>query len=174
MIRVAGIEKESIIDGEGLRYVIFTQGCNHNCAGCQNPQTHSFDGGTDMYINDIMKDILSNPLLDGITLSGGDPFFQANECRKLALKAKKEGLNVWAYTGFVFEEFINFIKNDKNDNRINNDMINLLKVVDVVVDGPFILSKKSADSLFRGSYNQRIIDVKQSIKKMRVVEYSII
>lgn len=171
MIRIAGIEKESTVDGEGVRYVIFTQGCNHNCPGCQNPQTHSFTDGNDVEITELLTDILINPLLDGITLSGGDPFFQAKECEKLALAVKKQGLTVWAYTGFIFEEFIKFIENKPCDKRINKDMIKLLKTVDILVDGPFIIDKKSLDCIFRGSSNQRLIDVKQSLKKKKAIEY---
>ena len=113
MIRVASIEKESTLDGEGWRYVIFTQGCSHNCKGCHNPQTHSFDGGELMDDSTLLSDILSNPLLDGITLSGGDPFFQAKQLIDLCKSIVDNGLNIWAYTGFIFDEFIKF-KNSVN------------------------------------------------------------
>jgi len=170
MIKVADIEKESIVDGVGIRYTIFTQGCSHNCEGCHNPSTHDFNGGTPMSDVKLLADIKSDPLIDGITLSGGDPFFQAAELINLVKQCKRFGLTVWAYTGFIFEEFIKFMDNEKCDKRITQDMIDLLKLIDVLVDGPFILSMKTYECLYRGSYNQRIIDVPNSIKEHRVVE----
>lgn len=105
-IRIAGIEDESIVDGPGIRMVIFTQGCNHNCIGCHNPESHSFHGGELIDVEDILNMIKENPLLDGITLSGGEPFEQALECSILAKEVKKLGLNVITYTGYTFEEIL--------------------------------------------------------------------
>lgn len=173
MLRIAGIEKESIVDGEGLRYVIFTQGCSHNCHGCHNPETHDFNGGKIVNTQDLLNEILANPLLDGVTLSGGDPLFQAKQCIEIVKACKENNLTVWLYTGFEFEQFIRFLNNEKCDERINKYMISLLRKVDVVVDGPFIESKKTLDSLFRGSSNQRLIDSKKSLRSRKIVEYKI-
>ncbi|WP_313757340.1 anaerobic ribonucleoside-triphosphate reductase activating protein [Tissierella sp.] len=149
-IRIAGIEEESIVDGPGIRLVVFTQGCSHNCIGCHNPETHSFYGGKLIDIDDIVNMIIQNPLLDGITLSGGEPFEQATECSILAEKVKNMGLNVVTYTGYTFEEIL---RNDK--------FRELLLQTDILIDGKFDISKKSMMLQFRGSTNQRIIDVKK-------------
>ena len=104
-IRISGITPESIVDGEGIRYVIFTQGCPHHCPGCHNPSTHQFNGGKVVAIHDILTDIEKNSkYIDGITLSGGEPFCQIDQCGIIAKKAQKLGLTVWCYTGFSFEE----------------------------------------------------------------------
>ncbi|MBU5257004.1 anaerobic ribonucleoside-triphosphate reductase activating protein [Tissierella praeacuta] len=149
-IRIAGIEEESIVDGPGIRLVVFTQGCNHNCIGCHNPETHSFYGGKLIDIDNIINMIIENPLLDGITLSGGEPFEQAIECSILAKKVRNMGLNVVTYTGYTFEEIL------RNDN-----FRELLLQTDILIDGKFDISKKSMMLQFRGSTNQRIIDVKK-------------
>ena len=104
-ILISGIERESIVDGEGIRYVIFTQGCPHHCHGCHNPQTHSFDGGKVVSIDTLLDDISKRKgWLDGITLSGGEPFCQTDQCSAIAEKAHEMGLSVWCYTGYVFED----------------------------------------------------------------------
>ena len=144
---------DSIVDGEGLRAVIWTQGCSHNCPGCHNPETHDFNKGVVVPIEDVKEKIKNLALQDGITLSGGDPFFQAEAVTEIAKFAKELKLNVWAYTGFLFEDLI---KNEKTRE--------LLNYVDVLVDGKFILDKKSLNLKFRGSSNQRIINVKKSLK----------
>lgn len=149
-IRIAGIEEESIVDGPGIRMVIFTQGCKHNCMGCHNPETHSFDGGYLIDINHIINMVKENPLLDGITISGGDPFEQSYECSILAKKVKDLGLNIVTYTGYTFEEIL---KTEKYRD--------LLLQTDILIDGKFDISKKSMMIPFIGSTNQRIIDVKK-------------
>lgn len=155
LIRISGITPESIVDGEGIRYVIFAQGCPHHCPSCHNPSTHSFDGGKNVLINDILTDIAKNKnYIDGITLSGGEPFCQIDQCSIIAREARKMGLTVWCYTGYIFEELYG-----------RADAINLLNYVDILVDGPFILEERSLDLYFRGSRNQRIIDVQESLEK---------
>lgn len=149
-IRVSGIVEESIVDGPGIRFVLFTQGCRHKCKGCHNPQTHSFNGGKLMEVHEIVEMIKSNPLLKGISLSGGDPFEQAEECLVLAKEVKKLGLDVLAYTGYRIEELLE-----------NEDQRKLLKEVDILIDGPFILEERTELLKFRGSENQRIINVKE-------------
>ncbi len=158
-IRISGLVNDSIVDGPGFRYTVFTQGCPHHCPGCHNPQTHDFEGGKDMDTADIVRKFLDNPLLDGITLSGGEPFCQCAACAELARAAKKAGLNVWAYSGYTFEQLM-----EKPEAR------ELLETADVLVDGPFILAQRTLDAHWRGSKNQRLIDVPASLKAGYAVE----
>lgn len=169
-LRIAAINKESIVDGKGLRYVVYEQGCNHNCIGCHNPETHDFKGGKLFAIKTILKDIEKDPCLDGVTLSGGDPFFQAKNNVPFLKEVKKKNINVWAYTGFKIEDFLAFINGEPTDKRINADMIEMLKLVDVLVDGRFELENRSLTCKFRGSTNQRIIDVKKTLETNNVTE----
>ncbi len=157
LIRISGIEPESIVDGEGIRYVIFTQGCPHYCPGCHNPQTHSFYGGKLVSIEDILDDISKRKdCIDGITLSGGEPFCQIYQCALIAEKAHDMGLSVWCYTGYLFED-------------LYRQGIDLLKHIDILVDGPYIESEKSLDLYFKGSANQRVINVPESLKNDRII-----
>lgn len=158
-IRVAGIVNDSIVDGPGFRLAVFTQGCPHACEGCHNPETHDFDGGTIKDTGDIIRMMEDNPLLDGITLSGGDPFCQAEPCIELARAAKKLNLSVWAYSGWTFEEI-----------SADAEMAKLLGEIDILIDGPFILAQRTLDKRFMGSKNQRAIDVKASLAEGRVIE----
>ena len=151
-IRISGIVEESIVDGPGIRLVVFTQGCKHNCKDCHNRHTHDFDGGYDIVIDDIIDLVKANPLLDGITLSGGDPFEQVLACNNLAIKVKELGLNVITYTGYTFEQIMKNIEHKE-----------LLLNTDILIDGKFEISNKDLTLPFRGSKNQRIIDVKKSI-----------
>lgn len=173
MIRVAGRELESVIDGEGLRYVLFMQGCSHNCLGCQNPDTHAFDGGELMDEQEILDEVDKDPILDGVTLSGGDPFFQADKLIPMCEHWRKRGLDLWAYTGFKFEEFLNFINKESCSKKVTDDMIKLLEYLDVVVDGPFVLSKKTMEKAYVGSSNQRLVDVKKSLANNKVILYEL-
>lgn len=143
-IRIAGIVPESYVDGDGIRFAIFMQGCFRNCRGCHNPETHAIDGGKIFDTAEIIAEIKKNPLLTGITLSGGEPLLQIAPALELAKAAKNLGLNVWLYTGYKFEEI------PKNADE-------LLKFVDVVVDGEYIEELRNLDLAFRGSENQRII-----------------
>lgn len=159
-ISLSGITGDSIVDGPGIRLTIFTQGCPHHCPGCHNPQTHDPNGGSWGDTDDILAVIAENPLLDGITLSGGDPFMQPKECTELAKGAHKYGLNVWTYTGYTWEAL--FAENDP-------DKITLLKESDVLIDGPFLLAERSLELKFKGSRNQRIIDVKKSLEAGKII-----
>lgn len=143
-IRIAGIVPESYVDGEGIRFVIFMQGCLRNCTGCQNPDTHSLDGGKILDTSEIIDAVKKNPLLTGITLSGGEPLLQIEPALELAKAAKNLNLDVWLYTGYKFEE-------------IPAAAQELLKFVDVVVDGEYIEELRDLELEFRGSKNQRII-----------------
>ena len=159
-IKVAGFVSDSVVDGPGLRFALFVQGCQLSCEGCHNPQTQNFEGGTWMSIGELFAKIENNPLLDGVTLSGGEPLCQAKQLLPLVQKIKDKDLHLAVYTGFVFEKLL----------EINNqDMLQLLQFVDVLIDGPFVQSLKSHDLKFKGSKNQRTIDVKQSLMQKRVV-----
>lgn len=164
ILKIAGIVEESIVDGPGIRFVIFTQGCPHNCKGCHNPQTHDFNGGKDIKIDEIIEMIKSNPLLKGITLSGGEPFMQAKQLSILIDKIKDSNLDIITYTGFKYEELIN----NSND---ENSFMELLIRTDILIDGKFEEDKKDDSLMFRGSSNQRAIDVKLSIQDGKIVEY---
>lgn len=157
-IRLAGdLQSDSIVDGEGLRTVIWTQGCSHNCLGCHNPETHDFNGGYEVDIEDLKQKIKNLKYQDGITLSGGDPFFQIPACLEIAKYCQSLGLNVWCYTGYTFEQLLNMASS-------NELILDFLRQIDVLIDGRFILSQKSLNLKFRGSKNQRVLDVKKSLK----------
>lgn len=162
-VRLAGnIQPDSIVDGEGIRVVVWMQGCSHNCKGCHNPNTHSFDGGFLSDTEEVKKEISKLKSITGVTLSGGDPMFQIEASLDIAKFAHQIGLNVWCYTGYTFEQLLAIA-------RVNPKMLDLLKELDVVVDGKFILEEKSADVKFRGSKNQRIIDVPKSLKENKAI-----
>ena len=160
ILNIAGFNKNSITDGPGFRFVIFAQGCIHNCKGCHNPETHAFGVGTDYTAAEIIAMIKKNPMIKGVTLSGGDPFCQAQQFATLSAELKKQGYEICAFTGYLFE---NLIK-DKTD-----DKYKLLENVDILIDGPFIESEKSLELKFKGSRNQRTIDVPKSLEKGEVV-----
>lgn len=161
-IRLAGIAFESLVNGPGLRRVFFAQGCIHNCKGCFNPDTHSLDGGEFHNIDKLVENVKQNPMLKGVTFSGGDPFEQAEEFAYMAEKLKELGLNIWCYTGYTFEYIL-------NKKKANGGWEKLLKYVDVLIDGRFEEDKKDSNLKFRGSGNQRIIDIEKSLEKECVV-----
>ena len=162
-IRLArDLQTDSIVDGEGIRTVIWTQGCIHNCKGCHNPETHSFNDGILVDIETVKKELSSLSGQTGITFSGGDPMCQPKECAIIAEYAKSINLNIWCYTGYTFEKLLEM-------SRKNKDIMKFLKNIDVLVDGPFILKEKSFDVKFRGSKNQRLIDVPKSLKENKIV-----
>lgn len=156
----SNLQSDSIVDGDGIRTVIWFQGCRHHCRECQNPETWSFDGGIEFDVEDIKEQMKNLKYQTGITLSGGDPFFQAPAAAEIAKFAHSIGLNVWCYTGFTYDEII-----DANDEKME-----LLKNTDVLVDGRFEIENKSLACKFRGSTNQRVIDVKKSLEKGEVVK----
>ena len=161
-LRVSGIVKESITDGPGIRYVVFVQGCPHGCPGCHNPGTHSFEGGTIMTTEEIFSEIKQNPLLDGVTFSGGEPLCQSEALAELAGMVHSIGLNVITYTGYIFECLMLHENLVPASDRILH-WKELVNNSDYLIDGPFVESKKSYDLLFRGSSNQRILDCKKSM-----------
>lgn len=143
-----------------MRFTVFTQGCPHGCPGCHNPETHDPFGGREVPVTELAEGFLRNPLLHGITLSGGDPFAQAEECAALARLAHEKGLDVWTYTGYTYE---------KLSAAADAGWEALLAETDVLVDGPFLLAQRSYGALFRGSINQRLIDVKATRARGEVV-----
>lgn len=162
MLRVAELINDSIVDGPGLRFTIFTQGCPHHCEGCHNPQTHDPAGGYEISAEAVMDKIKENPLLDGVTFSGGEPFLQAKELLPIARAVKDMGMNVIAYSGFTFEELLKI-----------KDAAELLHYVDILIDGRFVLAERSLELRFRGSKNQRVLDVKRSFEAGRAIEIEI-
>lgn len=160
-IRLASdLQTDSIVDGVGIRTVIWTQGCSHNCPSCHNPHTHDFKGGELVELDDVIDRLEDLSGQDGVTFSGGDPMFQPKECAILAKKVKELGMNVWTYTGFTFEQLISMG---------NPDILDFLSNIDVLVDGKFEIENKSLDLEFRGSSNQRIIDVPKSLENHEVI-----
>ncbi len=158
----ADLQVDSIVDGPGLRAVLWTQGCSHHCPGCQNPQTWDFNGGGLVPIDMVKEAIDELEYQDGITFSGGDPMFQPEACNELAEYCKSKGLNIWVYTGFTFEELMEIAKKKPI-------YLEFLNKIDVLVDGRFIESQRDLNLLFRGSANQRLIDVPKTLKKGEIV-----
>ena len=150
VLRIAGIVRESIVDGPGIRFVVFAQGCPHRCKGCHNESTHDFEGGYDCSIEKILTEIDKNPLLAGVTFSGGEPFCQASAFYDLGIEIKKRGLDIVAYSGYTFERL-------KDMAVTNADISHLLEIIDYLVDGPFFLEEKDLTLEFRGSRNQRFL-----------------
>ena len=165
-IRIAGTVEESIVDGPGLRYVIFTQGCPHNCEGCHNPQTHDCNAGKLVKIDTLIEKINSNPLINGVTLSGGEPFLQARKLSKLVDKLDRNKLDIMAYTGFEYENLMRL------SNPING-FDELIGKLDVLIDGKFDKTKKDELLMFRGSSNQRVIDCKKSVATGEIFEVEV-
>lgn len=154
----ADLQEDSIVDGEGIRTVVWTQGCPHQCKGCHNSMTHDFNGGEEVEVLDVIERLKELKGQDGITLSGGDPVCQSDACYYIAKEAHELGMNVWCYTGYTYEKML-----------LNPKMKKLLSEIDVLVDGKFVLEEKSLDLYFKGSRNQRIIDVKKSLEEEKVV-----
>ena len=161
-VRISGSKKHSSVNGPGVRYVLFFQGCPHNCPGCQNPETHDPAGGTERIVANVVQDILQTKYLDGLTFSGGDPLLQPEAVIEIAQAVKKTGLNIWLYTGWTFEQIQKGAAGEKAKEA--------LTLLDVLVDGPFVEKLKTGHAIWRGSDNQRLIDVQQSLKENRVVE----
>lgn len=162
-LRIAGIVNDSIVDGVGMRFTIFVQGCPHHCSGCHNPQTHDFSGGKDTTTEELLSKIKANPLLDGVTFSGGEPFCHASVLAALGKEIHAMGLNIVTYTGYTFEELIAGSSN-------HPEWTELLRETDILIDGRFEESLKSYDIRFRGSTNQRYLDAKASLEQCTAVE----
>ena len=154
-VRISGSKKHSSVNGPGVRYVLFFQGCPHHCPGCQNPETHDPVGGTERNVADVIQEILQTKYLDGLTFSGGDPLLQPDAVIEIARAAKNAGLNIWLYTGWTFEQ-------EKAKEALTQ--------LDVLVDGPFVEKLKTGNAIWRGSDNQRLIDVPRSLAEGSVIE----
>ena len=160
MLNLSGIVSDSIVDGPGIRTTIFSQGCPHHCPGCHNPETWDFGCGTQVPVEAILDIVKSNPLCRGVTFSGGEPFAQAAGFAKLAKLLTEKGYEVASYSGYTFEELLEGSEDQKT----------LLESIDILIDGPFLLSQKSLEIAFRGSRNQRILDAKKSLAAGKAVE----
>lgn len=154
-MRIYGLVQDSIVDGPGFRFSCFVQGCPHRCPGCHNPDSHDPGGGREMAVEEVAAQLLGNPMTDGLTLSGGEPFAQAEDCLALARAAHAHGLNVWSYSGWTFEHL---------RDRGSEAQRALLAELDVLVDGPFLLEERTLALPWRGSRNQRVIDARTSLK----------
>ncbi len=160
MLYVAGFANDSIVDGPGIRFTVFFQGCPHHCPGCQNPETWAFEGGTPFTPEAILERVQHNPLAKGVTFSGGEPFAQAEGIIPLARLLRENGYELASYTGYTFEELMAGTPAQKE----------LLGLLDTVVDGRFVLEQLTLELRFRGSRNQRILNVAQSLAAGHAVE----
>ncbi len=160
MLNLSGIVEDSIVDGPGIRLTVFSQGCPHHCPGCHNPETWPFDCGTPMSEERILQIARGNPLCRGVTFSGGEPFSQAEGFAKLAVLLKEAGYEVASYTGYTFEHLLTGSPEQRR----------LLEAIDVLIDGPFLLAQRSLEIAFRGSRNQRILDVPKSLAAKEAVQ----
>lgn len=160
MLRIAGIQQDSIVDGPGIRCVIFTQGCPHRCPGCHNPQTHDPKGGREADVQEILTQIAGNPLASGVTFSGGEPFVQAKALVPVAEGVKKMGKHLMIYTGYLYEQLA-----DSHEPEVQR----LLMLADVLVDGPFMMEERDLTLPYRGSANQRVIDLEKTRERGEVV-----
>jgi anaerobic ribonucleoside-triphosphate reductase activating protein len=161
-VRISGVVNESVVDGLGIRTAVFFQGCCHGCPGCHNPETWDLRGGVEVAVADLIPQLKLNPLVSGVTFSGGEPFLQAGPAAVLGKIIKQMGLNLWVYTGFTWEDLT-------NDQGL--PFKELLEIADVLIDGPFVEKLQEGRLAFRGSSNQRIIDVQASLKTGKVVEF---
>lgn len=172
-LRIAGVVEDSIVDGPGLRMTVFTQGCLHACPGCHNPHTHDFQGGDETTVGELYARMVDNPLCSGLTLSGGEPLCQAAACGALVALAKKAGKNVWLYSGYTWEQIISIREGGAEAPGGTPEAVGrLIDHTDVLVDGPFILAQRSLTLPFRGSANQRLIDVPASLEMGEAVLWS--
>jgi anaerobic ribonucleoside-triphosphate reductase activating protein len=162
-VKLAGITRESVTDGPGMRITVFFQGCEHHCPGCHNPETWDREGGVAYDLDDVFGLMHDSPLITGVTLSGGEPFLQPDAAAAIAAEFHARQKSVWVYTGFLWD----FLLKENDPLRMN-----LLRQCDVLVDGPFRQTERQAGLFFRGSANQRFIRVKDSLEQARMVKWS--
>lgn len=156
-LQIAGIIDDSTVDGPGVRYAIFTQGCSHYCPGCHNPETHDYNSGTNIEIDDLLADIACFKYIKGVTLSGGEPFDQPEALTEFVVRLKNKGYDVLIFSGYTFEEIM-----------LDHAKIKILRYTDTLIDGRFDINRRTLNLRFRGSSNQRIIDVPQSLAKSQI------
>ncbi len=161
-LRIAGIMRESIVDGPGIRFAIFCQGCPHDCPGCHNPETHDPAGGNEVNIERILQEFDKNPLLSGMTFSGGEPMCQPDGFAVLGRAVKARGKNITIYTGYTLEQLLKMAENTPAVGE-------LLEMCDILIDGPFIMDKRDLNLQFRGSSNQRVIDMNRTREEKKIV-----
>jgi len=161
-LRIAGVVRESIVDGPGIRFVVFCQGCPHFCPGCHNEATHDFQGGYSCEIEKIVKAIDENPLLDGVTFSGGEPACQPKAFLNLAKQIRERNLNIIMYSGFTLEQLTKMGEDDKA-------LAALLEQIDYLIDGRYEEARRDLTLSFRGSSNQRIIDMDETRRTGNIV-----
>lgn len=162
ILRIAGIVRESIVDGPGIRFTVFCQGCPHACPECHNPETHDFSGGNDCSVDRLMTEIDKNPLLSGVTFSGGEPLCQPEAFVNMARKVKERGLSLTVFSGYTYEQI--------NELSAENDAVReLMELTDILIDGPFIKKERDLTLQFRGSRNQRLIDMNKTRKEGKPV-----
>ena len=161
-LRIAGIMRESIVDGPGIRFAIFCQGCPHNCPDCHNPETHDFNGGSVVSLEKILAAIDENPLLKGVTFSGGEPTCQAEAFASLAKAVKARDLDITLFSGYTYEQLLERAEKEPA-------LRELLDLTDLLIDGPFIKAQKDLTLQFRGSRNQRLIDMSRTRKEGKIV-----
>lgn len=160
-LRLYGTATDSIVDGPGLRYAVFTQGCSHGCKGCHNPESQPFEGGYVASLEALVSDIKANKLIKGVTLTGGEPFDQAEPILVLARMLKESGYNLWIYSGYLYENLMSGYP--------HSCAPDILALCDVLVDGPFIEALNSYDLRWKGSSNQRVIDLRKTEQAGRIV-----
>ena len=152
-LRMAGVVENSFTDGPGVRFALFVQGCPHRCPGCHNPQTHDFDGGTVVAVAELAQALAEDPLVSGLTLSGGEPFCQPGPCAELAKAAHAQGKDVWTWSGWTYEQLLEKANKEPAVGE-------LLRQTDVLVDGPYLEAQRDLDLEWRGSANQRVLQLK--------------
>lgn len=159
-LRVLDILEDTTVDGPGFRTSIYFAGCSHHCPGCHNPESWDENGGNEMSVDELMRVIANDPIAH-VTFSGGDPLLQVSGCAALAKRIKEEtDKTIWCYTGYTWERLMS---------NGNDDVLALLQNLDVLVDGPFLQNLRDTGLLFRGSSNQRLIDVQKSLRQGSVV-----
>lgn len=161
-LKLAGIVRESIVDGPGIRFTVFCQGCPHGCPECHNPETHDFSGGTVCSIDRLMEEIDKDPLLAGVTFSGGEPFCQAEAFEEMGKRVKEKGLSLTVFSGYTYEKLLEMAETDKA-------VRGLLDITDILIDGPFVKALKDLTLQFRGSSNQRLIDMNRTRETGEIV-----
>lgn len=154
-LKISGTVSDSIVDGPGLRYVIFTQGCPHHCPGCHNPQTHDFEGGVWADREMILQPLKENPLLSGVTFSGGEPFVQPEALAELGREIKALGKHLMVYSGYTYEQLQQIAEQRPAVGE-------LLALADILVDGPYVEEQRDLTLVYRGSANQRVIDLQKT------------